>query len=95
MTQKKISTLEVIQRMVNDDNQGIRMSKSLAKVEMVKQGAIIGFGIDSKLGIDASNQSDFGIAGENIFLCFAVNRKELEKTRKAMEAELETSNPKL
>lgn len=89
MAKEKVSTLEVMQRMAEDDNKGIAMSTTKVSVQFKPQGAVIGFGLEKQFGEDFENQLHFGIDGDYIFVCFAIDRKELEKTRNQMEIELE------
>ena len=72
--------------MVENDNKGIRMSTTITGVNKVSHGSIISFGIEDIIGNDANNQI-IGLPGEYMVFCMAVDRNELEKTRKIMESE--------
>ena len=78
------TALSVMDRMTKDDNQGIRMSKTMTDVKDVAQGSIISFGVEKAIGKDALSQI-YGLPGEYMFFCMAVNRSELEKTREKMK----------
>jgi hypothetical protein len=76
----EVSNLEVMDRMVKDDNKGILLSTTIVDVKTVPQGKVVGFGVVEEVGKDAMSQT-FGIPGEYMFLCFAVKRSEFEKTK--------------
>lgn len=78
------TSLSVMDRMTKADNQGIRMSKTITDVKDVTQGSIISFGVEKAIGNDALSQI-YGMPGEYIIFCMAVNRSELEKTREKMK----------
>jgi len=78
---KEISNLSVMDKMVKDNNQGIRMSGNICEVKNVTQGTIIGFGIEKVVGDDAMAQYQLGLPGDYMFMCFAVKRSEFDRTK--------------
>jgi len=92
MKKEDISHLSIMDRMVKDGNSGIMMSTSIQDVYTVKPGAIVAFGVTREVGSDASVQREFGLPGENMLMCFAVNRKQLEETREKMLLEINRSS---
>jgi hypothetical protein len=81
MSKEKISYLSVMDKMITDDNKGIRMSSTLCSVEKVKQGSVIGFGVENPVGDDANAQL-LGLPGENMLMCFAIDRSEFDKIKR-------------
>jgi hypothetical protein len=92
MSKKEISYLSIMDKMVTDDNKGIRMSSTLFSVVKVKQGSVIGFGVENPVGDDANAQL-LGLPGENMLLCFAIDRVEFDKTKQKF-ANDEITSPK-
>jgi len=86
MSKKEISYLSVMDKMITDDNKGIRMSSTLCSVEKVKQGSVIGFGVENPVGDDANAQL-LGLPGENMLMCFSIDRAEFSKTKRNMGIE--------
>jgi len=78
------TALSVMDRMTKDDNQGIKMSKTITDVKDVAQGSIISFGVERNIGKDALSKI-YGMPGEYMIVCMAVNKKELENTREKMK----------
>jgi len=87
MSEKNVSHLSVMDKMVKDNNQGIRMSSNICEVKKVSQGIIVGFGIEKVVGDDAMLQYTLGLPGDYMFMCFAVKRSEFEQTKAFLLAE--------
>jgi hypothetical protein len=86
---KEVSYLSVMDRMVDEDNQGIRMTSNICDIKNVTQGTIIGFGIEKAVGDDAMIQYTAGLPGEYMFMCFAINRKEFNTTKLKLQESVE------
>ena len=83
---KEISQLSVMDRMVKDNNRGICLSTTIVNAKPVTQGMVVGFGLVDEIGKDAQIQT-LGLAGEYMFMCFAVKRSEFEKTKASILSE--------
>ncbi len=73
--------LEAITKMAQDDNQGLLMSVTLAdNVKFVKQGAIVSFGVEYRIGEDVQAQIETGgLVGDYMAVAFFIDRRELQK----------------
>jgi len=80
MSNTEISTLQVMDKMVKEDNKGIALSSILVNATQVPQGIVVGFGLEEKIGKDAQLQT-MGLPGEYMFMCFAVKRIDFEQTK--------------
>lgn len=80
MSNTEISTLQVMDKMVKDDNKGIALSSILVNATQVPQGIVVGFGLEEKIGKDAQLQT-MGLPGEYMFMCFAVKRTDFEQAK--------------
>jgi len=79
---KEVSYLSVMDKMVDDNNQGILMSNTLYDNYTVSQGGVISFGIASKdVCEDATRQRQLGFPGKYMLMCFAINRSQFELTK--------------
>lgn len=87
MSEKNISQLSVMDKMVKDDNKEICVSTTLVNAVPVIQGVVVSFGLGNEIGRDAQIQI-LGLPGEYMFMCFAVKRSEFEQTKAALLAEL-------
>lgn len=83
---KEVSQLQVMDRMVKDNNRGICLSTTLVNTVPVPQGIVAGFGLVEEIGRDAQIQT-LGLPGEYMFMCFAVKRSEFEQTKASLLAE--------
>ena len=79
---EKESILLIMDKMVKDNSRGVMLSTTITDVKFVSQGAIIGFGVPDEIGKCANMQTIIG-ASDYIFMCFAVNKSELEKYQAA------------
>lgn len=79
---KELTHLEIMDRMTIDDNQGIRMQNKVYDVNFIQEGAIVSMGIERATGDDAFHQHCTGRPGKYMFALFAIDRAELESTRK-------------
>lgn len=75
------TTLSIMNKMVNENNQGILLSTTIIDVRFIEQGAVIGFGVSNEIGLDANTQTILGGA-DYLYMCFAVKKSELAKYRK-------------
>lgn len=82
METKELTHLEIMDRMSREDNQGIRMTEKILDVSVIEPGAIVSFGIEKHLGGDAYLQLNTGIPSKYMFALFAVDKSELDATRK-------------
>lgn len=80
---KDVSQLEVMDKMVKDDNKYIAFFPTIVDVRPVPQGRIVGFGVVEEIAKDASVQV-LGLPGEYMFLCFGIKRSEFEKTKQSL-----------
>lgn len=80
---KELSQLEVMDRMVKENNRSIAFFPTIVDVRAVSQGRIVGFGVVEEIAKDANVQV-LGLPGEYMFLCFSVKRTEFEKTKQAI-----------
>lgn len=71
--------LAAIQKMAEDNNQGLRMTTTLINVSEESRGSIVGFGTEKPMGDDAKYQIQTGLPGEYLACAFFIKRSELEK----------------
>lgn len=81
--ESKISQLQVMDKMVKDNNRDIAFFPTIVNVTSVPQGKIVGFGVVDEIGKDAQLQT-LGLPGEYMFLCFSVKLSEFEKTKQSL-----------
>lgn len=83
MSNNKVTTLQVMDRMVNEDNKGICLSTTLVNAVPVPHGIVVGFGLVDNIGKDAYLQT-MGLPGEYMFMCFAVKKTDFEEAKAAI-----------
>jgi len=86
MANTEVTHLQVMDKMVREDNKGIALSITLVKAQQVPQGFVVGFGLVDEIGKDAQIQT-MGLPGEYMFMCFAVKKTEFEQTKQALKEE--------
>lgn len=79
---KEVSTLKVLDKMVETDNKEIHMTSTIVSVSEVSQGSVVGFGVINTLGNDAKTQMN-GLPGEYIHFYISAKLDELAKTRES------------
>lgn len=72
------NVLDIIKKMAEDDNKGLVMSTTVAKVENDPRGAIVGFGVEQSAG-NAVRPSVYGLPSRYMAFAFFIDREEYKK----------------
>lgn len=94
MKTNELTHLEIMNQMTIEDNKGISLTTSLTNAVHVDGGTIISFGVERNIGEDAYKQKTTGLPGKYILCAFAIDREQLELTRKKMNHEKSENSPK-
>lgn len=72
------NVLDIIKKMAEDDNEGLVLSTTVAKVENDPRGAIVGFGVQKSIGNEVLPVL-FGVPSRYMAFAFFIDREEYNK----------------